>query len=326
MIILGIETSCDDTSIAIVEDGSRVLSNIVSSQIKDHQKFGGIVPEIAARKHIENILPVLDLALKEAKCDYKNIDAIAVTYRPGLIGSLVVGLAVAKALAYYLNIPLVGIDHIEAHMYANCLFGVPPESRHLALVVSGGHTQIIERYGTHGYKIIGQTVDDAAGEAFDKVAKMLKLGFPGGPIIQRIAEKGDPNAIAFPRPLIDSPDFRLSFSGLKTAVLVYIRKNPSYILENVCASFQEAVADVLVKKTIKAAKKFNHKIICISGGVSANKILREKFNSKCKENDIKFFVPPVQYCTDNGAMVAGLAYHKLKKGIKHCLDLNAFAN
>ena len=321
MIILSIETSCDDTGIALVEDnspGCRILSNIVSSQIKIHAPYGGVVPNLAARAHLENIKPCLEEALKQA--GNPKIDLIAVTQGPGLIPCLLVGVNFAKALAYNWQKPIIGINHIEGHIYANWLPQTikatgPVTFPALCLVVSGGHTQLILMKGHGEYKLLGETRDDAAGEAFDKVAKLLNLGYPGGPIISQKAKKGNPRAFDLPRPMINSKDFDFSFSGLKTAVLYLVKKQDqglkTALVSDICASFQQAAIDVLISKTIKSAKEYKAKTVILSGGVAANSELRNQMEKAVKElKNIKFQMPDIELCTDNGAMIAAAAYYK----------------
>jgi len=314
MKILSIETSCDETSAAIIKDGTEILSNIIATQVEFHKKYGGIVPEIASRKHIEVINPIIQEALDKAKVKLKDLDAVAVTYGPGLVGSLIVGLCAAKAIAFSLNIPLIGVNHLEGHIYANFLTK-QPKFPFICLMVSGGHT-ILVLVNDHGkYKVIGQTRDDAAGEAFDKVARFLKLGYPGGPIIDKLAKKGNPNAINFTRPMIhDGYDF--SFSGIKTAVVNYNNKHCSDLgsrISDLVASFQQAVIDVLVTKSIRTAKEYNCKTIALAGGVAANSALRKELQEKGRGEGVGVQVPPVSLCTDNAAMIGGAAYHHLKQ-------------
>lgn len=322
MTILGIETSCDDTSCAVVaigETGVTVLSNVVSSQIKTHKKYGGIVPELAARQHLENINFVIEKAILEAGCELRDIDAVAVTEGPGLIGSLLVGTTTAQSISNILKIPLVGINHIEGHIFANYIRTQEHQNIRtpfIALIVSGGHTDLILVKNWGNYKILGRTRDDAVGEVFDKIAKFLGLGYPGGPIIDKLAKKGDNKKINFPRPYM--PDsWNFSFSGLKTAVINYVREQTnikkSEHLYDLCASFQQSCADVLVRKTVLACKKFNIKKIILGGGVSANSRLRSDFLKKCDEESIKLFMPLPIFCTDNAAMIASAGYFKLKK-------------
>ncbi len=308
--ILGIETSCDDSSAAIVEDGRVILSNVIANQEEYHKKYGGVVPEIAARKHLEHMLPVLDLCLEQAGMGLADIDAIAVTHRPGLVGSLIIGLTVAKTLAYLHKKPLIGIHHIEAHAYAACLAGLVYGTPHIALVASGGHTSLLQMIAEGSMTLVGQSVDDAAGEAFDKVSKLLGFGYPGGPIIDRLAGECPVTPIEFPRPMIASPDFNFSFSGLKTAVMYHRKNHPETPSEQIASAFQKAVVDVLVTKTILAARKLNFDTISVVGGVASNRGLRSRFEEKCRENGIDLFIPSPRLCTDNAAMVAGLGYQK----------------
>ncbi len=327
-LILGIETSCDETAAALVEDGKKILANIVTSQIKIHQKYGGVVPEIASRKHLEAIIPVIDRALYTSQKKLEEVSAIAVTYGPGLVGSLLVGLSVAKALAFARSIPLIGINHLEAHIYANFLAYeelVPPL---ICLIVSGGHTSLVQMKDFGEYKLLGQTRDDAAGEVFDKISKVLDLGYPGGPIIEKLAKKGNPLAVNFPRPLLNNDkSFDFSFSGLKTAVIYQIRKFKEeknvWKVEDVLASFQRAVIDVLVEKTLNAALAFKIKKIVLAGGVSANKLLRKEIKERAKILDLEVFYPPLPLCTDNAAMVASAGYFRLKDNKKSSLNLDA---
>ncbi len=335
MIILGIETSCDDTSAAVVKNGTDVLSNVVSSQLKIHKKYGGIVPELASRHHLENINFVIEKTMQDAKCRVQEIDAVAVTEGPGLIGSLLVGTTTAQAISSIMKIPIVGVNHIEGHIFANLLRTsehqnirtsiTPP---FMALIVSGGHTDLILVKNWGNYKILGRTRDDAVGEVFDKIAKFLGLGYPGGPIIDKLAKKGNYKKINFPRPYMpDSWDF--SFSGLKTAVINYVRVHQnirtSERLFDLCASFQQSCVDVLVRKTVLACKKFNIKKIALGGGVSANSRLRCDFVKKCDEESIKLFMPAAIFCTDNAAMVASAGYFKFKKR-GTCRAINPSAN
>ena len=321
MKILGIETSCDETAASVLEftkSKIRILSNIVSSQVKIHAKYDGIVPEVAAREHILKIVPIIDLALKKAKTNIKAVQAIAVVSGPGLITSLIIGLETAKTMAFVLKKPLISINHLEAHIYSNWLSNIKIQFPVLNLLVSGGHTELILMKNHGQYKKIGQTLDDAAGECFDKVAKLLKIGYPGGPIIEKMAKQGNENAFDLPRPMIGSKDFNFSFSGLKTAVLYSIKDDKS-ILKNkkdFCASFQKAAVDVLVHKTIEAAKLYKVKTIALSGGVAANQKLRDELKNETKKQLLKtnFISPALNYSTDNAAMVACTSYfHYLKK-------------
>jgi len=326
-LIMGIETSCDETAAAIVEDGKKILSNIVASQISIHQKYGGVVPEIASRKHMEDIIPVIDKALDESGKKITDLSAIAVTYGPGLIGSLLVGLSVAKAMAYAKNIPLIGVNHLEAHIYANFLEHNDIKPPFICLIVSGGHTSLVYIRHFGEYELLGQTKDDAAGEVFDKIAKFLNLDYPGGPIIEKLAKEGDPSSIQFPRPILNDKSYDFSFSGLKTAVIYHIKKlekgNKNIPVSDILASFQQAVTDVLVGKTIKAALKFKTKQIILAGGVAANSSLRREIKEKADLLNIKVFYPSISLCTDNAAMVASAGYYKFKENKKSSLSLDA---
>ena len=330
IIILAIESSCDETSIAIVKNGREVLSNIISSQIDTHKVFGGVVPEIASRKHIEVIDVVLDEALEKANKSLKDIDAIAVTYGPGLVGALLVGVSYAKALAYTLKKPLVPVHHIEGHIYANYIEDKELEPPFISLVISGGHTHIVyvEDYGK--FKILGKTRDDACGEAFDKVARSIGLPYPGGPEIDKLAKEGDRYAIDLPRVMIDTDDYDFSFSGLKSSVLNFINKskmtNTSFKNEDLAASFQQAVADILIFKTIKACKDKNVRTLALAGGVSANSFLRESIQKACDKEDIKLCIPSLKLCTDNAAMIGCAGYFEYLKLNFADLDLNAYPN
>lgn len=315
MKILGIETSCDETAAAVVEDGISVLSNVIASSVDLHSKTGGVVPEVAAREHIRQISPVVDQAMEDAGSNWDDIDAIAVTRAPGLVASLLVGVNTAQALSYIHKKPLIPIHHIAGHIYANFLGREKPiEFPILVLTVSGGHNELILLKGHHDFEQIGETLDDAAGEAFDKVARMLNLGYPGGPIISKKAEDGNPNAYKFPRAMLDKNNkYNFSFSGLKSAVLreiQNIKKADEQIICDLSASFQEAVVDVLSDKLVMAAEEFNPKEIHLAGGVSANQLLRQKVSEKL-DGDIPLIYPEnLVYCTDNAAMIAGAAYFK----------------
>jgi len=318
MLVLGIESSCDETAAAVIDSG-RMRSNVIASQIKDHSKYGGVVPEIASRKHIEAINMVIQEALANAQVTLKEIQGIAVTRGPGLIGSLLIGLSTAKALAYALNIPLVG------HIAASFLAEKKPDFPFCALVVSGGHTNVYLVRNYHDFVLLGQTRDDAAGEAFDKAAKLLNLGYPGGVVIDKLAKQGNPQAIAFPRAMKDSPDF--SFSGLKTSLLTMLKKRGCDFeesqLPDVVASYQEAIVDVLVEKTIRAAQNNNIDRIVVCGGVAANGRLREKFAIAAEVGKMELFIPPIILCTDNAAMIAAIGEIMLNNGRSDSLDLNA---
>lgn len=330
MKILALETSCDETAAALVEDGKHILADIVASQVSIHSKYGGVVPELASRRHVEAILPVLEEALSKSGQSLKDIEGIAVTQGPGLVGSLLTGIAVAKSLAYVLNIPWVGVNHIYSHIEAIFLSpDFPPNFPFIALVISGGHTGLFQVQDHNHMILLGRTRDDAAGEAFDKVAKFLGLGYPGGIIIDRLAKQGDPQTVSFPRPLLDNDSFDFSFSGLKTAVLQYVRNlreelSPAQIYA-IAASFQEAVVDTLLAKTIRAAKYHKLSQVVIVGGVACNSRLREKFGQVSQEAEISVFFPPPRLCTDNAAMVAAAGYHLLLKGHRADLKLNAYS-
>ena len=341
MLILAIETSCDETSAAVVKNGKEILSNVIASQVEFHKKYGGIVPELASRKHIEVIAAVVNQALADSKTPLKNIDAVAATFGPGLVGSLIVGLNYAKAIAYALKKPFIPVNHIEGHIYANFLemgderretrkgkSHLPSRISHLSfpfvcLVVSGGHTQLILMKDHIKYETLGRTRDDAAGEAFDKVARFLGIGYPGGPVIDEMAKKGDPKAIDFPRAMMDEA-YDFSFSGLKTAVVNYVKRNGKpKKLPDLVASFQQAAVDILVEKTIKAAKNKKVKWIALAGGVSANSRLRADLSSRTKKEGFDVSIPPLYLCTDNAAMIGSAAYYLIKKGKKSNLDVEA---
>ena len=316
MNILAIETSCDETSAAVVADGQQVLSNVIASQIEFHKKYGGIVPEVASRKHIEVINLIIKEALDKADKSFDDLNAVAVTCGPGLVGSLLVGVCAAKAIAYSLNVPIIGVNHLEGHIYANFLnsdLGIRiSDFPFICLMVSGGHTMIVEVKDHGKYKILGQTRDDAAGEAFDKVARLLGLGFPGGPIIDRLAKEGNPKAIEFKRPMIEKEfGYDFSFSGIKTAVVNYVHQAKRGPVADIAASFQQAVVDVLVEKTIKAALNHNIKTVCLAGGVSANSLLRKQMQEQGQAQGLKVIIPPLEYTTDNAAMIGCAAYYRL---------------
>ena len=327
MLVLGIESSCDETAAAVVQGGTSLLSNVIASQIDVHSKYGGIVPEIASRKHIEAIIPVIMQALGDAGVSLGDIEGIAVTRGPGLVGSLLVGLSVAKSIAFAQGIPFVGVNHLEGHIAAIFLSEEKPDFPFIALVVSGGHTIVCLVRDFGDFSIIGQTRDDAAGEAFDKAAKMLNLGYPGGVVIDKLAKKGDTTYVQFPRSMKDSLDF--SFSGLKTSLLNYIKKREDPITEDeipdIVASYQEAIVDVLVEKTLRAAENCSVRKIVVSGGVAANSRLRGGFHEKAKDKGIEVFIPPVIMCTDNAAMIAVVGDNLLRKGEKDHFDLNAIS-
>lgn len=333
MRVLAIETSCDDTGAAVVLDGRKILSNVVSSQVSIHQKYGGVVPELASRRHIESIVPIVTEALETAKVTLRDIDGISVTQGPGLVGSLLVGLSFAKSLSFVTGLPFVGVNHIEAHLSAIFLNKNPPKFPFIGLVVSGGHTSLFRVDGFGKYKGLGQTRDDAAGEAFDKVAKLLGLGYPGGPIIDELSKSGNPRAIRFPRPSLGKNSLDFSFSGLKTAVVNYVKAHPEPIggypedlIRDIVSSFQEAVVDVLVKKTLQAAQQQGLRKVVLSGGVAANQHLREKIKEEASQQKVKVYMPSPSFCTDNAAMVGVVGYEYLKRGIRSPLSLNAFSN
>lgn len=326
MRILGIETSCDETSAAVVEDGNHLISNIVASQVDIHSKFGGVVPEVASRRHVELILPTIQEALDSADCTFDEIDAIGVINRPGLIGALIVGVAAAKTISYGLNIPLVPVHHLEAHIYANWLVDPDLEFPIVCLVVSGGHSDIIYMSGHGQYEIMARTRDDAAGEAFDKCARAMGLGYPGGPLIDKAAKEGRESAIAFPRAKVgDTLDF--SFSGLKTSVIRYIDQMAGQVkLADLAASFQEAAVDVLVDHTFKAAQLKGVKQVLVAGGVAANSRLQSVMKEKGAELGIAVSAPPPVLCTDNAAMVAAAAYFRYEQGELADLSLDCYSS
>ncbi|HEX4819603.1 MAG TPA: tRNA (adenosine(37)-N6)-threonylcarbamoyltransferase complex transferase subunit TsaD [Acidimicrobiales bacterium] len=327
--ILGIETSCDETAAAVVlhQDGKplTVLSSVVSSQVDLHARYGGVVPEIASRAHVELLTPVIAQALVEAGIDDRNLDAVAATVGPGLVGSLLVGVSTAKTLALVWDVPFVGVNHLEAHLYASFLEEPDLQLPAIVLLVSGGHTMLVEMTGHAQYRVLGSTIDDAAGEAFDKVARYLGLGYPGGPAVDRLAMEGDASAIRFPRAMLEE-GYDFSFSGLKTAVVNYVRKHPEIGTADVCASFQEAVVDVLVTKARRAAKDTGASALCLGGGVAANSQLRERFLDACVEDGLHGFLPSRAMCTDNAAMVAAAGYWRLRHDGPTPLDAGADPN
>ncbi len=328
--ILAIESSCDETAAAVVKDGREVLSNVIYSQIALHTEFGGVVPEIASRKHIEKMNQVVEQALVEAGTALGDITAVAVTYGPGLVGALLVGVSAAKAISFATGIPLVGVHHIEGHISANFIENKDLEPPFVCLVVSGGHSHlvVVKDYGE--YEIIGRTRDDAAGEAFDKVARAIGLGYPGGPKIDRVSKEGNPDAIPFPRAKVAESVYDFSFSGLKSAVLNYLNscemKGETVNAADVAASFQKAVVDVLVDHSMEAVKEYGYDKFAIAGGVASNSALRGALEQACKENGIAFYHPSPIYCTDNAAMIGVAGYYEYKKGIRHGYDLNAVPN
>jgi len=326
MIVLGIETSCDETAAAVLEGGRKVLSSIVASQDDVHAPYGGVVPELASRRHLEVIGPVVRRALDSAGLRLDDIEGVAVTYGPGLVGSLLIGCSVAKAMAYARRLPLVGVNHLEGHIYAAFLEGEPPSYPFLALVVSGGHTALYLARDRGRYERIGQTRDDAAGEAFDKVAKLLNLGYPGGPVIDRIAASGDARAIAFPTAQMSdgAPDF--SFSGIKTAVSLHVRRASPLSTQqvaDVAASFQSTVVKTLVRKTVRAARRLGVGRIVLTGGVAANAALRDALSRECAERGFHLHIPSRRLCTDNAAMIAAAGHDRLEAGERASLSMNA---
>ncbi|MCI7738323.1 MAG: tRNA (adenosine(37)-N6)-threonylcarbamoyltransferase complex transferase subunit TsaD [Clostridiales bacterium] len=329
-LILAIESSCDETAASVVKNGRTILSNVISSQIELHKLYGGVVPEIASRKHIEKINQVIEEALSEAGVTLDDLDAIGVTYGPGLVGALLVGVAEAKAIAYAKKLPLVGVHHIEGHVSANYIEHPDLEPPFLCLIVSGGHTHlvIVKDYGE--FEILGRTRDDAAGEAFDKVARAIGLGYPGGPKIDKLSKEGNPHAIVFPKAKIDGAPYDFSFSGVKSAVLNFINQNKMQGKEihaaDLAASFQQSVVDVLVEHTMLAAKDYQMDKVAIAGGVASNGTLRQAMKEACEKNGLKFYHPSPIFCTDNAAMIGVAAYYEYKKGTRHGWDLNAVPN
>lgn len=335
MLVLGIETSCDETAAAIVKNGKVIYANVVASQLKLHRKFGGVVPELASRAHLQAMPMVLKKVYQQAKISPQDLEGIAVTYGPGLIGSLLVGVAVAKSLSYVYNLPLMGVNHLEGHIHSASLnYAVYPPF--VSLIASGGHTSLVLVKGSGDYKLLGATRDDAAGEAYDKVAKLLGLEYPGGPVIDKLAQKGDKDKIKFPRPYLPN-SFDFSFSGLKTAVLYYVRDRKKLLtttpdleaaeIADIAASFQAAVVEVLVKKSLRAAKEMKVKTLVVGGGVTANSSLQKALREKAKESKIKVFIPPPDLATDNAAMIAAAGYYRLKQGQRSdAFTLNAIAN
>lgn len=328
--ILAIESSCDETAAAVVKNGREVLSNVISSQIELHKLYGGVVPEIASRKHIEKINPVIREALTEADMKLEDMDAIGVTYGPGLVGALLVGVAAAKAISYAKHIPLIGVHHIEGHISANYIENKDLEPPFLGMVVSGGHTHLVMVKDYGKYEILGKTRDDAAGEAFDKVARAIGLGYPGGPKIDRLAKEGNPKAIAFPRAHVADAPLDFSFSGLKSSVLNYINscemKHQEICRADVAASFQDAVVDAIVSHTIEAARMYRMDKVALAGGVASNSALRRAMKERCEAAGLKFYYPSPILCTDNAAMIGCAAYYEYLAGTRHGLDLNAVPN
>ncbi|MBI5521420.1 MAG: tRNA (adenosine(37)-N6)-threonylcarbamoyltransferase complex transferase subunit TsaD [Desulfarculus sp.] len=324
-LVLGIESSCDETAAAVVADGRRVLSSVIASQVKDHAPFGGVVPELASRRHLENIVPVVRAACGQAGLEMADLTGIAVTQGPGLIGALLVGLNLAKALAWGLNKPIVGVSHLDGHLAALGLAEDPPPYPHVALLVSGGHTSLYLVAGPGGQEELGQTVDDAAGEAYDKVAKLYGLGYPGGVVIDRLAAGGDPSVIRLPRPRLHDGTLDFSFAGLKTAVLNFRNQHQgeAYRIEDLCAGFQEAVAEVLVKKTLMAARQQGVGHVALAGGVAANRRLRQLMEDTARAQGLGVTCPPLDLCTDNAAMIAAAGCHTLRAGRRLALTADA---
>jgi N6-L-threonylcarbamoyladenine synthase len=327
IVILGIETSCDETSASVVVNGREVLSNVISSQVELHQKYGGVVPEIASRRHVELVLPVINQAIEDSALTLDDIDGVGVTYGPGLVGALLVGISAAKGLAFSLGKPLVGVNHIEGHVAANYLEHKDLEPQFVCLVASGGHSHIVKVDNYNSFKILGRTRDDAAGEAFDKVARAIGLGYPGGPLIDRMAKKGNREAVDLPRTYFSDGSLDFSFSGIKTAVLNYInrmdQKGETISKEDLCASFQEAVVDVLVTNTITAAQNENTDIVTLAGGVAANSRLRIRLAEEAEKRGMRALFPSPILCTDNAAMIACAAYYEYLSGNLAGLQLNA---
>lgn len=327
---MGIETSCDDSSVAILKNDREVLTNLISSQIDIHKIFGGVVPEIASRKHLEAINPLIEKALLDTSLTYNDIDLISVTKGPGLIGSLLVGISAAKALSLATNTPMIGTNHMQGHICANYLSNPDLKPPFISLVVSGGHTYLVKVNDYTSYEIIGKTRDDAVGESYDKVARSIGLGYPGGPKIDKLAKEGEKNAIDFPRIMLEKDSYDFSFSGLKTAVLNYLnqksQKNEEISTKDVAASFQEAIVDVLVSKTIRLVDKTKLKTLAVSGGVAANSRLKERLSEECKKRGVKFYYPDLILCTDNAAMIAMAGYLNYKKGERSDNFLKVYPN
>ncbi|RQD71046.1 MAG: tRNA (adenosine(37)-N6)-threonylcarbamoyltransferase complex transferase subunit TsaD [Tindallia sp. MSAO_Bac2] len=327
---MGIETSCDETAVSLMEDGRKVLSSIIASQIPEHRKFGGVVPEVASRQHLECIHQVVEEALQQAGKDLEDVNQIAVTYGPGLVGALLVGVAYGKAMAYAMDVPLNGVHHIEGHLQANFIQYPELEPPLLALIVSGGHTHLVKMADYGKYEILGKTRDDAAGEAFDKIARALGLGYPGGPLIDEQARMGNPEAVSFPRAFMEVDHYDFSFSGLKSAVLNYLNssrmKGENISVPDVAASFQQAVVEVLVEKTVSCARDHQLSQVVLSGGVAANSLLRKRLEEACRKEEISFFVPEMYLCTDNAAMIACAGYYDYCLGYRSGWNLNAAAS
>ena len=331
MLLLAIESSCDETAAAVLQDGTNLLSSIVDTQIQVHRPYGGVVPELASRRHIETIFPVVSEALRQAGIRINQLDAIAATQGPGLVGSLLIGMSFAKAMAYVHNLPCIGVDHMAGHLLSIFLGQEHPNFPYIALAASGGHSSLYLVSDPLSYKLLGQTRDDAAGEAFDKIAKLLDLGYPGGPIIAEIAQHGNPAAVNFPRAWLEPDSFDFSFSGVKTAVANFVNQanqnKEKLNIPDICASFQEAIADVLVGKTLMAAKAVNVSQIVLAGGVAANQRLRELMLSRGQKENFSVFLPPKEYCTDNAAMIAVAGYHlyQNKKEWSDYIDMDVYS-
>ena len=327
MITLGIETSCDETAVAVIEDGFTVRANLIASQVHLHERFGGVVPEVAARAHVEALNPLLEEALEAARVGFGDLDHVAVTVGPGLVGALLTGMAAAKAVSLATRAALIGVNHLEGHIWANFLAHGPPDPPYVALVVSGGHTMLVHIPRMFHHVVLGQTLDDAAGEAFDKVARLLGLGFPGGPALDAMAQGGDPNAIRFPRAMADSGDYDFSLSGLKTAVLRFVKQERAagreLDLPDIAASFQEAIVDVQVTKTITAAKDVRAPRILLGGGVVANTRLRDRLRHAGEAEGLEVLYPPLELCTDNAAMIACVGAARAARGERTLLDIGA---
>ena len=327
MRVLGIETSCDETAAAVVDDGLKILSSVLASQHEVHGRFGGVVPELASRAHLERLNPVVEEALGQAGTGWKEIEGVAVTQGPGLVGALLVGLAASKAMALALDVPLIGVNHLEGHIYANFLEHGSPDPPYVCLLVSGGHTMLVHMPQEHRYEVLGQTVDDAAGEAFDKVARFLGLGYPGGPVLDRLAREGNPESVRFPRAMAGSGDLDFSLSGLKTAVVRHVKaeraagRDPA--VADLAASFQEAVVDVQVQKTMSAAEVTGVRTVLLGGGVVANSRLRERMAQEAEGRGLRLLHPSPELCTDNAAMIASVGYFRLALGERSSYDIAA---
>lgn len=329
MLILGIETSCDETAAAVVRDGKQVCANVIASQVELHKKYGGVVPEIASRKHMENIIPVIREALDQAGMTLDDLEGIAVTQGPGLVGSLLVGINAAKAIAYSRKLPLIGINHLDGHICAASLELNDISFPAVALVVSGGHTSLYLAEGFGRYQLLGKTRDDAAGEAFDKVAKLLDLGYPGGVIIDKLAREGNTHAVLFPRPMLTDNSLDFSFSGLKTAVLYYVKnldgKPSPQVLCDIVASFQDAVVDILVDKTFRAAAYYQVRTVIMAGGVAANSLLRKRMGDRAAEQHVRVVIPSLVLCTDNAAMIAAAGEYRIRTVGAFPFSMNALS-